>query len=227
MSSTTVAGPKDRPLHYQDNRLHNRRVKNVQGKGKAIEMKWSLYYCIMQLSLVLVICLFRVDPASAQQCAFVDHARDDWQALNTFWQTNIPLCQLPPGSNNAYADRMRGIVFADEYWLDQVAATVGQWAATGIIAHEWGHMVQGNVPGGTAAELQADCLAGVFMRGEGLPWQTVEQFATMNFTHGDIVWTEGGHGTGLQRATAAHRGYYGFTGQTGQLLAMLCPYSVF
>jgi hypothetical protein len=177
--------------------------------------------------LLAALCLVVVSPATAQQCFSVDHAVDDWQALNTFWHTNIPLCRLPPGSNNAYADKVHGIVFADEDWLDQVATSIGPWAASGIIAHEWGHMVQGNVPGGTAAELQADCLAGVFMRGAGLPWETVEQFATMNFTHGDIVWMEGGHGTGFQRANAAHRGYYGFAGQTGPYLAMLCPYSAF
>jgi hypothetical protein len=160
------------------------------------------------------------------QCVPVDHALDDLQALNTFWGTNIPICQIPPGSNNALADRQQGIVLADQSWLDAQAARFGTWAATGILAHEWGHMVQGNIFG-TAAELQADCLAGVFMRGAGLPWQTVEQFALANFFAGDMEWSFGGHGTGIQRRNAAHRGYYGFSGQTGPALLALCPASAF
>ena len=61
-----------------------------------------------------------------------------------------------------------------------MAITFGSYAATGILAHEWGHMVQGRVRG-TATELQADCLAGVFMKGSGLPWQTAEQFVLSSF----------------------------------------------
>ena len=63
------------------------------------------------------------------------------------------------------------------------------------------------------------------MRGAGLTWQTVEQFAYANFTHGDVLWSAGGHGTGAQRANAAHRGYYGVGGQSGVYLVPLCPYS--
>lgn len=85
-------------------------------------------------------------------------------------------------------------------------------------------MIQGNVSG-TPAELQADCLAGVFMRGQGLAWPTIEQFATSNFFAGDAEWKFGGHGTGPQRVTAARRGYYGYNGQRGMYLLALCPFS--
>ncbi|MGH7515621.1 MAG: hypothetical protein ACREOQ_22180 [Gemmatimonadales bacterium] len=70
------------------------------------------------------------------QCVVVDHAADDWQALNMFWRTNIPICQIAPGNNNAYADRQQGVVWADQGWLDGIAMQFGSWAATGILAHE-------------------------------------------------------------------------------------------
>ncbi len=176
--------------------------------------------------LLLLLGFSAFAPPSYAQCIPVDHAYDDLQALNSFWGTGIPICQIPPGSNNAFADRQRGIVWADQGWLDEIAATFGSWAATGILAHEWGHMVQGKVSG-TAAELQADCLAGVFMKGAGLPLQTVEQFAHANFFAGDMEFSFGGHGTGSRRVTAARRGYYGFVGQSGLALLALCPLSAF
>lgn len=178
------------------------------------------------LGFLLLIGLSIFSSNLAAQCIPVFHANDDLQALNSFWGTNIPICQIPPGSNNAYADRQHGIVWADQNWLDGKMITFGPWAATGILAHEWGHMVQGNVSG-TAAELQADCLAGVFMRGVGLPFQTVEQFARANLFAGDAEFSFGGHGLGIQRLTAAHRGYYGYQGQTGIALLALCPLSAF
>lgn len=176
---------------------------------------------VLYLSLLVLACI----PCFGQ-CYPVNHASDDYVALSNFWRTSFPLCQIPPGSNNAYADRQHGVVWADQSWLDGMAYKFGNWAATGILAHEWGHMVQGNIQG-TAAELQADCLAGVFMRGAGLPWQDVEQFAQANFFSGDAEWSFGGHGTGMQRVSAARRGYYGFQGQTGFYLLQLCPASAF
>jgi hypothetical protein len=188
--------------------LREKKVKNLFACGAAV---------------ILYITSFS---SAKAQCAPVENAADDLQALNIFWHTRIPICQIPPGSNNAYADRQHGVIWADEAWLDDKANTFGSWAATGILAHEWGHMVQGNI-GGTAAELQADCLAGVFMRGAGLPWQTVEQFAHANFFAGDMEVSFGGHGTGTQRVNAAHRGYYGYSGQAGPALGLLCPASAF
>ena len=176
--------------------------------------------------VVLVGCFTIVCYGQGFHCTPVYHAQDDLIALNNFWHTQIPICQISPGSNNAYADKANGVVWADQTWLDGIAQRYGSWAATGILAHEFGHMVQGNV-GGTAAELQADCLAGVFMKGAGLPWQDVEQFAGSNFAAGDPWASMNGHGTGLQRVNAAHRGYYGYSGQTGTYLVALCPASAF
>lgn len=178
------------------------------------------------VKLLLALVLAALPIAGAAQCYSVPHAVDDQTALNHFWSIPIPLCLLPPGSNNAYADKQHGIVWADQVWLDSMANLYGNWASTGILAHEWGHLVQG--PGmGTAFELQADCLAGVFMRGVGLPWQTVEQFATSNMTAGDTQASFVGHGTGPQRVNAAHVGYYGFSGQPISQLSLLCPASAF
>lgn len=173
------------------------------------------------------ICCMAVSTRANAQCAPVTHAAEDYVALSNFWGTRFPLCRANDGSNNAYAQRGRGVVVADQSWLDRVAQNYGPWAATGILAHEWGHMVQGDV-GGTAAELQADCLAGVFMKGAGLPWATVEQFAAVNWNEGgDPYWTPNGHGTKAQRVFAARRGYYGYVGQAGYSLLALCPLSAF
>jgi hypothetical protein len=158
-------------------------------------------------------------------CESVPNAMAEYRALNAFWRTNIPICRIY-NANNAYADRASGVVFADQDWLDLMASRYGSYAATGILAHEWGHMVQGNLSG-TAAELQADCLAGVFMKGFGLPWQTVEQFARANWNNADSHWSVNGHGTKTQRVTAARRGYYGYRGQRGSRLVALCPLSAF
>ena len=89
---------------------------------------------------------------------------------------------------------MNWVVWADQVWLDMKAARLGSGAPTGILAHEWGHMIQGNEHG-TAAEFQADCLAGVSLRGMGFPWQTVEQFSLSNFFAVEDHWSPYGHGT--------------------------------
>lgn len=176
---------------------------------------------------IVAICFTAVSTLAQAQCVPVTHAADDYVALSNFWGTRFPLCRIRDGSNNAYAHRIRGVVYADQAWLDRIALSYGPWAATGILAHEWGHMVQGPVEG-TAAELQADCLAGVFMKGVGLPWPTVEQFAAVNWSEGgDPYWTPDGHGTKAQRVVAARRGYYGYFGQTGFALLDLCPLSAF
>ncbi len=165
---------------------------------------------------------------AAADCGPVPHAANDYNALSRFWGTTVSLCRAPDGTGNAYADRDHGVVWADQAWLDGVASRYGNWAAVGILAHEWGHIVQGNVGSGTAAELQADCLAGVFLRGAGLPPESVREFAAVNWNEGgDPYWTPDGHGTSSQRVTAALRGYSGFQGQPPGALAALCPLSAF
>jgi hypothetical protein len=87
-------------------------------------------------------------------------------------------------------------------------------------------MVQGNV-GGTASELQADCLAGIFMRGRGLPQSVIEEFASLNLKAGDPAFSFAGHGLGIQRYNAAMRGYIGFASFNGFNLLEICPLSAF
>ena len=48
--------------------------------------------------------------ATANYCEPVPHAADDLRALNNFWGTQIPLCRLPQGENNAYAERQNNTV---------------------------------------------------------------------------------------------------------------------
>jgi hypothetical protein len=166
-------------------------------------------------------------PARAQACYPVPHAASAQYELNRFWGVRVPICRLPDGTGGAFANRAAWVVTADQAWLDAIANRYGNWAATGVLAHEWGHMVQGNVPGGTAAELQADCLAGVFFRGRGLPPGIVAQFANLSLDAGDPVWSYVGHGLGVQRRTAVARGYNGLPAFNGRNLAQICPYSAF
>jgi predicted metalloprotease len=119
-------------------------------------------------------------------------------------------------------------VWAATTFLDLIAQRYGSFAVTGIMAHEWGHMVQGNV-GGAAAELQADCLAGAHFKWAGLGEAEIRQFEAANADNGGPdkfgVYT---HGTGPQRVKAARAGYTNYqrnityTRQT--LLAQVCPY---
>lgn len=158
----------------------------------AVQRMNALYKAVLFLILVWGSATTNAQPA---QCVAMSHGQNVAARLNNFWATNIPLCQIPTGMNNAYADKIRGIVWADQAWMYRMRQLHGQWAAVGILAHEWGHMVQGGVTG-TAAELQADCLAGVFFKGMGLPWAAAEQLARANLFTGDAEWSLDGHGTG-------------------------------
>ncbi len=177
----------------------------------------------MKFLLFLFIALFLVEKAEAQPCYPVPHGVSDQWVLNQFWQTNVRLCRLPPSDNrHAFAVSETKTVWIDQDWGDRIAYQYGSWATTGILAHEWGHIIQGSVSG-TGAELQADCLAGVFMRAMGLHPSTIEQYAVLS-------WYEGGgpgHGTGEQRLNAALIGYHGYSGQRGLALQGLCPLSAF
>lgn len=177
-------------------------------------------------TLVLLVTTASAQPA----CVPVDHAGDDLYELNRFWGTAFPLCRIW-GQKNAFADRARNTVFADQDWLDTVAVQYGSWAATGVLAHEWGHMIQpiNLADPQRARELQANCLAGVFFRGRGLPREHLVQFANhLYLVAGENVWTPfGTHGTKPQRLAAVTRGYEGYTGQVGADLLALCPASAF
>jgi hypothetical protein len=160
-------------------------------------------------------------------CQPVPHAATELRLLNRFWSSNVRLCMATNG-RTAYAVRSQNTVYVNQDWLDAVARRFGSFAATGILAHEWGHIVQGNVPSGTAAELQADCLAGVHLRWGGVSQAKFNQFAASNFYAGDPTFRLDGHGTGAQRVRAAQRGYAMFQGQTyRELTSTVCPLSAY
>ena len=187
----------------------------------------SIWLLLLGLCFVAGILFWPGEKAEAQTCYAVPHAATTQRELNNFWGVRVPVCRLPDGTGGAFANRQRWVVTVDQLWLDRIASNYGGWAATGVLAHEWGHMVQGNVPSGTAAELQADCLAGVFFRGKGLPPSIINQFARLSLDAGDPVWSFSGHGLGQQRYTAVSRGYNGFPSFNGRNLAMICPFSAF
>jgi hypothetical protein len=142
--------------------------------------------------------------------------------LNRFWGTTVQLCE-DFSKPMAWAVREYNQVRVNPLWLrDSVDARFGPDASIGILAHEWGHMVQGNVMG-APAELQADCLAGVFLKGRGLPWPFVEELARAAFAYGDESSILRGHGTPTERVNASRRGYYGYFNQVGGNLVALCP----
>ena len=153
-------------------------------------------------------------------CQPVPHAAATAQSLNTFWGKNFKLC-LWPNHKNASAiqsDSAEDFAAADQDWLDGEASAYGNVAAIGILAHEWGHLVQGDRARGVVIELQADCLAGVFLRAANL---NPEDFAEWLFATRD----SSTHGTHEQRVLSMRHGYSSYQrGQTREhLVTSVCP----
>ncbi|GLX93412.1 hypothetical protein [Herbidospora sp. NBRC 101105] len=89
-----------------------------------------------------------------------------------------------------------------------------------VIAHEWGHAVQANLPPGLhwgRLELQADCFAGAALQGAAddgdLVWErgdTAEIQRILRLLSGDTPWTRpGDHGSVSQRMWAFRLGVRG------------------
>jgi hypothetical protein len=75
---------------------------------------------------------------------------------------------LPAGfwDRNAYYCPQDRTILYDVSWLREFAGQTGPYAAAAIIAHEWGHHIQSllGVTGySIQTELQADCMAGLFL----------------------------------------------------------------
>jgi hypothetical protein len=114
-----------------------------------------------------------------------------------------------------------GWVSWDESWLWEMYQAMGDFAPLMIIAHEWGHYVQATseypAEFDIRAELQADCLAGAFMRHAHLEAGILEDGdvqegllvfkAIANERPGDPWMAEGAHGTPEERAIAIATGY--------------------
>jgi hypothetical protein len=161
------------------------------------------------------------EASAARACRAIPEAVNVVVALNDFWQRSFRLCQAADASISASAYPDVGVVRANRRWLAEIADQYGPSAATGILAHEWGHMVQGGEPG-PGAELQADCLAGAFMRRAGFSAAEVGEFVMVSLDSGDSRWGFATHGTGSQRRQAILRGYNGFRGQVDRRFAADC-----
>lgn len=165
--------------------------------------------------------LGRADPADAQYCRTIPEAASLVAALNDFWNRDFVLCQSYDPHDSASAYPGRGVVQANRRWLATIADEYGVAAAAGILAHEWGHMVLGGAPG-PRTELQADCLAGAFMRQARFDRSQLGQFMLVSLDSGDFGWNVPSHGTGPQRRDAIWRGYFGFRGRNDRRLASYC-----
>ncbi|MGZ8282808.1 MAG: hypothetical protein ACXWUN_07640 [Allosphingosinicella sp.] len=161
------------------------------------------------------------ESATGATCRPIPEAASLVTALNRFWGQAIRLCQSRHPDDQASAFPGDGVVRANRRWLAEIAEMYGEPAAAGIIAHEWGHMIQGRMSGVTA-ELHADCLAGAFMRRARFREVELDAFILVSLDSGDSRFLPGRHGTGSQRRDAVLRGYYGFRGQDQRQIASFC-----
>ena len=174
---------------------------------------------------LLAATLMTVATASAEKpapgCRTIPEVAAVVQALNAFWSRATRLCQSFDPGESAVALPERDVVEANRQFLAGIARDYGAPAAIGILAHEWGHMVQGQVPG-RSAELHADCLAGAFMRRRGYGKQALLRFALVSLDSGDDGLLIGNHGTGDQRQAAVLKGYEGAARRPVRSLLTYC-----
>lgn len=163
-------------------------------------------------------------PEPSYACRPIPEVSRTVAALNAFWNRSVRLCQSEDPWESAVAYPDDGIVHANRTWLAGVAREYGPPAATGVLAHEWAHMVQ-PVAFGPRAELQADCLAGAYLKRSGYDESDIERFALISLHSGD---DDGGrvgdHGTGRQRHDAVLRGYYRSRDRSLTALVDFCRY---
>jgi|GEM_PF-5305517 len=124
--------------------------------------------------------------------------------------------------NAFYCGRSHGIYY-DINFLQEQLDTDGDFAPVTILAHEWGHLVQGNLgildAGGFTIdiELQADCFAGAWAADAGeqdlLDEGDLDEGAIALFRAGDDIETPwfdpDAHGQPQQRVDAFQRGLEG------------------
>ena len=165
--------------------------------------------------------------AATSSCVPATVGLTELRYLNSFWGTDVKLCLRSASVNSpAYAIRELREVHIDPTWLVAQSTLYGPFATTGVLAHEWGHIVQGNQPGGSVAELQADCLAGAHLKWAGVSELEFQQFERIGFFSGDSNPPSLSHGTGNQRVAASRRGYDGFNRavnySTNDLVSRVC-----
>jgi len=131
---------------------------------------------------------------------------------------NGPSCGGEPSvPGNAYYCPDGNYLAWDENLMRAGYTQIGDAWVYLVIAHEWGHAIQGQLPSryvSQAIELQADCLAGAALQGaadQGLvriePGDDEEIATTLEAVADDYPWTDqGSHGDARQRIAAFRAG---------------------
>jgi len=163
----------------------------------------------------LVLAAARHSDPPTRHCRPIQIAAEHVTALNAFWNRRVILCASRAPRDNAVATPDEERVDADPRWLAVVARRYGAVALAGLLAHEWAHVVQGGAPG-LAAEMQADCLAGAYLRRARVPGDALRGFERLA---GDSGATGDGMASGRARIHAVRRGYHGPVGGRGRLIA--------
>jgi predicted metalloprotease len=135
--------------------------------------------------------------------------------------TRGPRCDGQPSApGNAFYCPAGNFLAWDENLMDAGDTQIGDAWIYLVIAHEWGHAIQAQLPGrevSQAVELQADCLAGAALQGaadEGLvqiePGDDQEITRALVAVADDFPWTdESSHGNAQQRTVAFRSGVRG------------------
>jgi hypothetical protein len=132
-------------------------------------------------------------------------------------RTNCGLASL----NNAFYCRVNHAIYYDSRLIANQFDRVGDFASVIIIAHEWGHAIQGlrdifsRTQFTIQTELQADCFAGAYTRDANqrgiLEPGDVDEAAEMLQKIGDPAntpwYARGAHGTAAQRVSAFRIGF--------------------
>lgn len=134
---------------------------------------------------------------------------------------NGPTCGGEPSvPGNAYYCPSGNFLAWDENLMRAGYTQIGDAWVYLVIAHEWGHAIQAQLPGrlvSKAVELQADCLAGASLQGaaqQGLvriePGDDEEISQTLEAVADDYPWTDqSSHGDAKQRTAAFRTGVAG------------------
>jgi predicted metalloprotease len=135
--------------------------------------------------------------------------------------TRGPRCDGQPSvPGNAYYCPAGNFLAWDENLMDAGDTQIGDAWIYLVIAHEWGHAIQAQLPGrevSQAVELQADCLAGAALQGaadNGLvqiePGDDQEITRALVAVADDFPWTDqSSHGNAQQRTAAFRSGVRG------------------
>ncbi|MFT4037801.1 MAG: neutral zinc metallopeptidase [Thermomicrobiales bacterium] len=151
-------------------------------------------------------------------------ATDQVYASPGLASTNDPVPAACANGRDAFYCQINSTMYLDPRFVAMIYSTYGDFAPIVVLAHEWGHHLQQltNVPNvDSSAELQADCLAGVFAREAAqrglLDPGDITEAVTISGEYGDNpLWPQdipGAHGINDERITSFMTGY--ITGLSG------------